>query len=513
MASKQDTNTNTDKWKTVILIFLFSLAVRLWNFNAMGRTWDEASYVEVAYKYVQLVGQNNFSDRFWYIQSDHPPLARYMYAALSSFDIQKKDPNGIPTYYYNYTFARLASTLLSCFAIVLIFLLGNRFFSRFIGTSAGIIFALNPFFLGFSHIATLEALIMATYTASLYFFLLYLDSKSQRYKILTGVFLGLALLTKITNLWIIVTITLIYFLQFISKPTKQTVVQSGKELAAIISIAIVVTIILWPMAWLHLDDIWAVQQTMRFSSHLSIPERFFGKLVLVPVFYYPMMFLITTPLLLLILGCIGALRIDKKRTLISLGIVVWFVIPFFQTFYHMRQHGIRYIIEVIAPFSLLAAIGLGYITNFFSKKFLAKVLSIVIVSMYLFIQLQAVTPYYIDYFNEVVGGNRNVYDKQLFQMGWWGEGIGEATYYIHNKEKRNVTVAIEGAQPEGVMPKLKNITAVYYQKDTQADYIIVPYFNIVRLGFVEQEILQKYHVVHSVYVGGAPFVKIYKRNA
>ena len=90
MGSKLGTTTNNDKWKSLILIFLFALAIRLWNFNAMGRTWDEASYVEVAYKYVQLIEEGNFTDRFWYIQSDHPPLARYIYAALSSFDIQKK---------------------------------------------------------------------------------------------------------------------------------------------------------------------------------------------------------------------------------------------------------------------------------------------------------------------------------------------------------------------------------------------------------------------------------------
>jgi hypothetical protein len=178
----------------------------------------------------------------------------------------------------------------------------------------------------------------------------------------------------------------------------------------------------------------------------------------------------------------------------------------------MRQHGIRYIIEVVAPFSLLASIGLSYILNFISKNFLAKAFGILIVSAYLLGQLMAISPYYIDYFNEVVGGNKNVYEKQLFQMGWWGEGIAEATYYISSHEKRKVTVAIEGAQPEGVMPKLKNVEVVYYEKNTHADYVIVPYFNVVRLGFAEQELSQNYHLYHSVYVGGAPFVKIYKRN-
>lgn len=508
---KKKTVYQKHKWKLVVVIFIFSLLIRLWNFNGMGRTWDEASYVEVAYKYVQLVQNNNFSDPFWYIQSDHPPLARYLFAAVSKFDIEKFDKFGNPIYFYNFTFARLVSTILSCISAIFIFLIGSKFFSRFIGIISAVIFSLIPFFLGFSHTGTLEALIMFTYTGSLYFFLKFLSDKRKISLILTGIFLGLGLLTKFTNIFILVTFIAVYLVWYIYNKKKAKASQIIYHLLLIIFVALITSFVLWPMAWLHLPDIWKVQNAMRFSSNLSIPEDFFGKLMLVPVPYYPIMFLITTPLTLLTLSLIGVLGIDKKRTWIGLSILIWFLIPFFQTFYHFRQHGVRYIIEIYAPFTLLCGIGFDYFVSRYTKKILIKTILFIPIVIYLFIILLKITPYYLDYFNEVVGGNNYVYKHKLFQMGWWGQGIGEATFYISNHERNTVTVAVDGQQPMGTMPRLKNIKIVDLNSNRNADYIIVPYFNIVRLGFKEEELFGKYKVVYVVHIDRAELVKVYKK--
>ena len=96
-------------------------------------------------------------------------------------------------------------------------------------------------------------------------------------------------------------------------------------------------------------------------------------------------------------------------------------------------------------------------------------------------------------------------------MGWWGQGIGEATFYISRHENRSVTVAVDGGQPAGVMPKLWNIKTVYYDKRKTFDYVLVPYFNVVRLWFPESELYGKYEVVYTVLVDKAKLVKVYKR--
>lgn len=53
---------------------------------------------------------------------------------------------------------------------------------------------------------------------------------------------------------------------------------------------------------------------------------------------------------------------------------------------------------------------------------------------------------------------------------------------------KKVTVAVDGKQPAAVMPLLANIQPVYYKTGTSADYVLVPYFNVFRLWFPENEL-------------------------
>jgi hypothetical protein len=134
------------------------------------------------------------------------------------------------------------------------------------------------------------------------------------------------------------------------------------------------------------------------------------------------------------------------------------------------------------------------------------------VVVYLLLTLWKVSPYYLDYFNETVGGSKGVYDKKLFQMGWWGQGIEEATTYISNQEFKQVKVAIDGLQAQSVMPKYWNIKPMIFNELMSFDYVIVPYFSVVRLGFNETKLKGKYHEVYDVLVDKAPLVKVYKKN-
>jgi hypothetical protein len=208
---------------------------------------------------------------------------------------------------------------------------------------------------------------------------------------------------------------------------------------------------------------------------------------------------------------LGAIKIDKKRTFISLSILIWFLFPFLQSFYTFKQHGVRYIIEIYAPFAILCALGLEYLEKWFKNIRQAGYIMLAFVSFYMVLTLQKVAPYYLDYFNEVVGGNNYVYQHRLFQMGWWGQGIFEAANYISEHEVSKVTVAVNGAQPAGVMPDLKNIKLVYYDKDKLTDYVIVPYFDVVRIGFDESALYGKYKVVYIVRVAKAELVRVYKK--
>lgn len=504
----------SNKWKVIFLIFFLAFSVRLITLNRIGKTWDEGAYVELGYKYIQLVLKHDFSDSYWYMQSDHPPLARYLYGIAGSFDIEKITGSKV-IFKNSYSIARMVSALFGSLSVIFIILIGYRYFSAYVAISSGVIFSLIPFFVGLSQLATLESLMMFFFTGSIYFLGEYFDSFKISWLIYSGFFVGCSILVKQSNVIIIplivsLMIAHLYFSN--SKKTKRAISDYSKHFLLLLSIAFFTVFAFWPMPFFHVKELLEVQNSMWVHAvKLPPPEVYFGVLRLVPKQYYVIMFLLTTPVVLLVLGLLGVIRAFALRNFALTMVIVWFLLPFFQSLYPFKQHGVRYIIEIYAPFALLCGIGLDYLAIKINMKY-RKVVLLLLVSLYLVIVLEKISPYYLDYFNELVGGTNEVYENRLFQMGWWGQGVEEATIYISDHEERKVTVAVDGLQLKSVVPRLWNIETVLYNKKESFDYVIVPYFNVVRLGFPEQELSKNYDVVYSVLADKAKLVKVYKRK-
>ncbi len=555
----------------VLTIFILSVLLRLWNLNAMGRTWDERIYIEWAYNFMNLIKKGDFSNPYWYKISGSPPISRYLYGPGTLLDFQKIDEHNQPIFHYDFTYTRLISVLFSSLSVGLVILLGWKYISPFVGIVAGIILSMLPLFVGYSQLATLESLIVFFFTGTLYAFFNFIEHVSKKNILLTGILLGLALGVKYTNILLIPLIVWIYFIWFFyHKKTIRESMNHIKGAMALFIIAGITIFAIWPMPWFHLDYVIAYNSKLRYSPY-SVPEVFFGKLLLVPKVYYLVYFLITTPLGIISLFLLGLLSISQKnisyffpstliqqifksrhikliairfstkklinicksfllldpknnikhnsskyRNWVLYSIVAWFCFPFIQSLYNFRQHGIRYIIEIYAPLSIIAAIGLDYILSRQLKKlrFIQRIkhiniISVIILVSYLFFILIQSTPYYLEYFNGLVGGTRNVYEKKLFQLGWWGQGIKEAALYIEKNAPLGSKIGI-ALSPAEVMPTLPQFTVEEYNDRKIYDYVIVNYYNIIREGFNDSLIKQNYNVVYTVDANGAKLVKVYK---
>lgn len=498
-----------NKWLIVAFIFLFSISLRLLNLNQMGKTWDEDAYVEWGYNFVSLAIKKDFSNQYWYKKSASPPLSSYLFGIPAKFDINRFDSKGNPIFNYDYTHVRLVSILFSSLTVVLVTLFGWKYISFFVGASAGVILAMLPLFVGYSQLATLESLIIFFFTATVFSFFNFLTNSSRKNILLTGIMLGLALEVKYTNVLLIPLLVLIYMIWAFSGRRRNKLI-GIKPLVLIFAIGLATLFILWPMPWFHLREVIAFNASLRYSPY-SVPEVFFGKLMLVPKLYYFVYFLITTPFLILLFFLTGLKIISDKKRWILYSLVVWFLFPFVQSFYNFRQHGIRYIIEIYAPLALIAAIGLDYIANKITKKIVTKIILLMSIVIYLFIILVKITPYYLEYFNIVVGGTRNVYEKKLFQLGWWGQGIKEATNYIINNAPKNSRVGY-AISPINSLPPLAGFDASDYKDGQRYDYVMVNYFHVLREGFDDSNIKLNYKEVYSVSADGAILVSVYKRK-
>lgn len=507
-----------NKWFIIFLIFSFSVLLRLWNLNQMGRTWDEPAQAVDGYHFIKLIKKQDFGNPYWYNHTDHPPLTKYLYGLALHLDVANNTliPSPYydfktPTFHYDWTYTRLVSVIFSSLTVILILLIGWRYFSPFIGIVASVILSTLPFFLGLSQIATIESVLIFFFTASVYSFLLFLDKPTIQLLIITGILTGLALLTKYTNILLFPLFIWIYLLYFVYKNKKnEWKYRKYGKILYILIISLATFFLLWPMPWFHLPQVLDYNSKLRISKY-SVPEVFFGRLMLVPKIYYVVHFLITTPLLILGLFLTGLKYISDKKKWILYTLIAWFVLPFIQSFYNFRQHGIRYIIEIYAPFSLIAAIGFDFIVSKLTKNIWIKILYFIPILIYMFIVLVRITPYYLDYFNELVGGPKGVYEKRLFQLGWWGQGIREAVLYVAKVAPYNSRVGL-AVEPLTSVPPVNNLRMSRYEEDKSYDYILVSYFMVVRERFDDSRLKKNYNHFYSVLADGASLIDVYKRK-
>lgn len=494
------------------IIFLLAFLLRMWNLGAAGQVWDENSLLrDYAYHHINDVKNLDFGNDFWWKGTpDHPPLVRYMRGLVSILDIVGWDKNGLPIYSYDLFYDRMLSVLLTSFASVIVFLIGARYISLFTGVAGGMIFAMLPIVLGHSQIAMLEALALFFFPLSIFTYFLFLENPNNKMLTLAGVSLGFALLARETHLMLLPIVLIILFIKYKTMNNKFSWMVLYKTFG-IFGISFLTFFSLWPMPFFHLDYFYRYTMDLRFSVHTSIPEVFFGILMLVPVPYYFVYFLITTPLLILFLMLIGLKKIDRSKKWIWYSLVVWLCFPFLMSFYHTRAQGIRYIIQITIPLALIAGLGLETILKIFTKKIIYKIIALCLLFIYQFLILWRITPYYIDYFNILVGGAKGVYERRLFHLAWWGEGLKEAFDYLKNNTPEG-TIIGTATSPNHIFPYLPGKKVVEYENGKKYDYVVVNFYHIVRIGFDDSLVKRDYKVVYSVKADGAHLVEVYKRK-
>jgi hypothetical protein len=340
---------------------------------------------------------------------------------------------------------------------------------------------------------------------------------SYKKLIITGVLVGLSLEVKQSNLLLFLIIGLIYFFWYlnIGKLKNKLINKKLVSLICILIISIITFVILWPMPYWHLDIINKInQQTWLVKT--APPIIFWGKLIQSPVIYFLTFFFISTPLAVIILMLAGFKKISNEKKWIGYSFIIWLAIPFFQSFYVWRVHGLRYIIEIYAPLSIIAAIGLGYITEKLKFKNKGKIISLTIVFLYLLIIIYQIKPYYLDYFNELVGGTKGVSNNKYFELGWWGQGLREAGYYLRDNARKGSSVGLFISPPFLFPPTDKfklifiNPNTGVYNPNIKYDYIVVNDYHVLREGFDDSKIRRDYKLFYQVKASGASIVNVYQ---
>jgi hypothetical protein len=170
---------------------------------------------------------------------------------------------------------------------------------------------------------------------------------------------------------------------------------------------------------------------------------------------------------------------------------------------------VRYIIELYAPLSLLSAVGLEFILNKAGQTRL-KYAAIVLLCGYMLFILGKITPYYLDYYNEVVGGTNNVYSSKLFYLWELGQGLRNHGKYIASHASKGDIIGM-ALNPKDTLYRSPQLEYEPFDPKNRYDYVIVNTFNVLRLGFDESILHKDYSIVYTEKAGDAVLTRVYKR--
>ncbi len=417
---------------------------------------------------------------------------------------------GAPVFHYDFPYSRFLSMLIGSLSAVVVFFIGVKYFSVFVGALAAFILAVVPHFLGFSQFIVLETWIVLFFTLCVFSYLLYLEKKSVFFLISTGILTGMNLEIKESNILIFP----FYLATFCvwKKMTKEKTI-SFFHLLKIFIIAFITCVVIWPMPFLHFSSYINSVYNLWFKNGGLVPALIFGEEMGAHSFYYFLAVLITTPALLLLLTAFGIYNATIKRNnWIFFALLIWFATPFLMTFFHHRQHMIRYIVQFYAPLALLSAIGFDYCMNRFVKEKIVKYSLVIIFCIYLFYSLFQVAPYYLEYYNELVGGTKNVYDKKLFYIGWFGEGLKRPGEYIVENAQKNSKIGLALDPHSTSIYRSKDLQYEIFNPSKKYEYVVVNYYEVARMRFDETLLKKDYNLVYTEKADGADLVHVYKHK-
>ncbi|MBI4317438.1 MAG: glycosyltransferase family 39 protein [Chloroflexi bacterium] len=452
------------------LIFALALAARLLALSQAGQTWDEDEYWSAGRNYITNLLSLDFSANAWRWNFEHPPVTKYI-AGLGALWSDGYGP------------ARLLFALMGSATCVLACALGTRLFSSRVGLLAGVIVALFPRLVA-------HDVIIGHETPSVFFWALAMwlavsDRGFSRRLILIGIVVGLAVATRFANVLLAPLVVATLFIVY-RRALRPTVL-----LVPLCAFATFVAV--WPLMWSepvrHLSAAWKI------LGRQHLPEYYLGELIRLPPWhYFPVYVLATLPV-----GVLGALLLAAWRGVTkreqSFVILMLFVLtPLGIALSPVRQDGVRYVLPVFVPLAILAAAG---VENLTARMKLATVL----VGMYLVITLMRIHPYYLDYYGEQVGGADTVARHEWFEIGWWGEGIGNAVDYVNRHAARNARVL------RAVSPTHLNWLRADLWSDGPPDWIITN-----AQGQIVKKITlpQNTELVHQEQAQGAPLVTVYR---
>lgn len=487
---------------TACIVILFSL-------SKYGVSWDEPIFFSRGDRYIDWILHPKITTitKHWQAYSDdiHPPLRQFLSAATRELLFNRLKILDV-------TRAYRISTLLFVFSgiFVLTYYAGLRY-GLMVGLFCGIGLLLTPQIFYLANIASLD------FSIAVLWFLSIISVLRKKYPsisraLLSGSLVGLAMLIKFSGVFLLIPV--IVYMTVSLSPLRKNLNRIMLPLLTVTA-SFGVFFLLWP--WLWVNPIGNMLSFIRLQSgHMGPMVWFMNQLYVNGPLQYPfVMFMISTPLVILIPFFMGLLLIIGKGTREERFLVLNVFYPFvlLLTIAAAKYDGIRLILPSYPFVVLVAGIGLKRLVDFMPNRY--KKITVFLITIFVLISayngLIRIHPYQSAYYNEVVGGIAGA-KKRGFESDYWGSPYLNILPWM-NKHKDKSFCVFPTTNPFYYYLAMGYLESgvVFNAAPEVCDYLVV----LMRQGYIYQypkivNIVMHDTPIYSVSIDSVPLVAVYE---
>ena len=449
-------------WLAIAAVFVAGVALRWFDLDGAGQTWDEDVNWASGRNYVTNVLALDFRPSSWIWNYEHPPVMKY----LAGIGAQLADGFGP---------ARAISAVLVALGCALLVPIGARLYSLRVGILAAAIATLLPPLIGHGKVVGHEAPTILWWSLGILLALGVHDGDpTPRRRIVrlavVGAVVGIAIASRFVNGLLGPLCALIVVVQAPPHLRIFTAVRG----AIVMPLAAVATIYaVWPRLWPAPID--ALSASFQKLDVTHAPEPFLGTITSHPGPHYFAVYLVATlPVVILALVLAWSVRALRDRDRSSLVVFAWLAIPLAAAFSPVRQDGVRYIMPCFPAVAMAAAAAADVLATIAARRFrhAFPALAAAIVA-YLVVTAVRTHPYYLDYFGEHTGGADTVTHRRWFETAWWGEGLAPSLAYVNAHAAPRAKVARQCIEPGHLAWFREDLWDVPIPLNHQAEWIVV----------------------------------------
>jgi len=545
----------------ILMLLVLAIAVPRLVEVAQFTTPDEYMWLTRSANFLDALANQDFTSTY---QKEHPGVTVMWVGAANMFRIypsyiERQSGQFDPDEFHAFMSGKdvpitllelLRDSRLMMVVVHITILVVSYFYARrLLGTIPALLgftlIAFDPFHLGLTRLLHLDGLMTNLILLALLAFLAYIFDKRGVDLFVSGLAAGLSWLTKSPALFLFPVMGVLVMWepwQAFRKRELSVNVLWPPVLIMIIwaLIGVAVFIALWPAMWVApmriLQEVFSMAQEFAEAGHESalyfngkvIPD---GNIGLEYFYFYPVTYLWrSTPAVLvgLVLAMLGYctrrepfVRPQARVTVFALALTA---LLFAAVMTLGDKKFDRYLLPAYPLFDIIAGLGwyglaivLGNRYRSGLLRYAQPLLLVAVIGMQAY-SAWSTFPYYLSYYNPLMGGSRKA--PQVMQVGW-GEGLDQAARYLNQKPnvKQLKVISWYATGPfsyyfEG------NDRSFWYRVDAtpdEWDKFVTSDYAVIYIGQWQREIpkpvldyVSKLKPEHSIWIDGLEYARIYK---